>query len=215
MAGKKFDIPESFKPINKVIITPRVGVTVAQSLTLGKVKTNLIRSSVEPRVDLLPDKSTPSAMLGTPVVDQLIIKRNIDSVIGQDQTGDDYLKFDSIVISINQTRNIVKTAIQGRNGTVKEYISDGDFDISINGVITSTYSERTPREELENCYNLFKEPNELVVVSDFLSVFGIQYCVVMNYVFSQVEGSVNQINMDLKLLSDDPIELKLGIDPNA
>ena len=208
--AKQFDIPDSFKVDKKVFITPRQGQITAQSIIVGKIKTNLIRASITPRVDLFPDNSVPSAMLGTPVYDQIIIKREIDSA-----NVNDVFKFESALININQPRNIVKTPIQGRNGTVKEYISDGDYEISVRGIIASDKALRSPREFIESLHNLLLEQNEIVLVSDFIGLFKITYVVVENYNFSQIEGSVNQIQFDIKLISDEPVELKLGIDSNA
>ena len=41
------------------------------------------------------------------------------------------------VIEISNTRNIVKTEIQGRDGTVKEFINNGDYQISIKGILSN------------------------------------------------------------------------------
>jgi hypothetical protein len=38
------------------------------------------------------------------------------------------MKFTSALITVTQQKNIVKTALAGRNGTVKEYMSDGGAD---------------------------------------------------------------------------------------
>ena len=35
------------------------------------------------------------------------------------------------LVTINQEKNIVATPIDGRVGTIKEYISDGDFQITL------------------------------------------------------------------------------------
>lgn len=210
MAKKRFDIPDSFNPTKKVFITPRQGQITAQQVTIGKIKQNLMRSSILPRVDLFPDGSTPSAMLGTPVYDQVILKRDIDS-----SNVDDIFKFDSVLVTVSQSKNIVKTPIQGRNGTVKEYISDGDYDITLKGVIVNENPLRSPLEFIETLHNLLLEQNELSIVSNYIVLFGINYVVIESYNFNQVEGSVNQIQFDMKLLSDEPVELKLGIDPNA
>lgn len=204
------NIPDSFRAAKKVIVTPRTGLTIGRTVALDKVKQGIIGGQVAAKVDLFPDESVKSAQLGTPVVDQVILKTAIDSTADSD-----VFKFDSVLVTVTQTKNIVKTPIQGRNGTVKEYISDGDYDISVKGIIVSTYSERSPREAIEQLVSLLKLPNEIVIECDYLAIFGISYVVVENFNFSQVEGSINQIQMDLKLISDQPVELKLGIDSNA
>ena len=201
-----FKIPASFEPINKVITTPRVGITIGQSQAANRIKSAIIKANITPLQDFAPDGFVNSAMFGTPVYDQVVLKTSIDAV-----NINEVIKFDSVLVTVNQTRNIVTTPIQGRNGTVKEYISDGDFDINISGVLTETHSLRTPKEIIETLYTMLSLPNEIVIVSDFLSLFKIQYAVVRAYKFNQIEGHVNQIQMDINLLSDEPVELKLGI----
>lgn len=211
----KFQIPDSFNPLKKVITTPRTAVTIGLSQASSRTKVKILQSQIDSKYDYFGDASVKGIGLGTPVYDQLVVKRAIDTLPTNEQSGDDFVKFDSVIVTINQTRNIVTTPIQGRNGTVKEYISDGDFEINIKGLVVSTSPQRAPREIMENIANLFSLPNEIVVVSDYISLFKIDYAVVLSYAFSQVEGSLNQIQMDLRLLSDSPIELKLGIDGNA
>ena len=201
-----FKIPASFEPSNKVITTPRVGITIGQSQAVNRIKSAIIKANITPLQDFAPDGFVNSAMFGTPVYDQVVLKTSIDAV-----NINEVIKFDSVLVTVNQTRNIVTTPIQGRNGTVKEYISDGDFDINISGVLTETHSLRTPKEIIETLYTMLSLPNEIVIVSDFLSLFKIQYAVVRAYKFNQIEGHVNQIQMDISLLSDEPVELKLGI----
>jgi hypothetical protein len=215
MAGKRFDIPTFQQVKDKTFATPRLGVTIAVSKGGDIAKRIIIQSQVAKSVDLFPDDSYRSAMLGTPVYDVLVIKKEIDTFIGVAPTGEGYATFEAVLVTINQSINIIKTPIQGRSGTVKEYISDGDYEINIRGIVTSQYAERWPREDMENIASLLTLPNEIVLVSDYISLFKIQYAVVESYSFSQVEGSLNQIQMDLKLISDEPVELKLGIDPDA
>ena len=40
-------------------------------------------------------------------------------------------------MEISNTRNIVKTDIQGRDGSVKEFINNGDYQISIKGILSN------------------------------------------------------------------------------
>ena len=211
----KFNIPDSFQPSKKVITTPQVINNIVRTKVLDGVKRGIIKPQIDAKRDFFPDASVKSAMLGTNVVDQLTIKLEVDTVVGASQSDSTYIKLDAVTMVVTQSKNIVKTPIQGRNGTIKEYISDGDFDITIKGVITSTLPGRSPAEDIDNLVNLMSVPNEIVLVSDFLALFKIQYVVVESYNVSQIEGYTNQVGIDIKLISDEPIELKLGIDPNA
>src|SRR5688572_7578109 len=59
------------------------------------------------------------------------------------------ISFDTVLFTVSQTKNIVKTAIQGRNGTVKQYISDGDYEITIRGIIDAP-NGIYPKIQVEN-----------------------------------------------------------------
>jgi len=61
---------------------------------------------------------------------------------------DDELILESVLIEVRQTKNIQRTPVQGRNGTVKEYIADGDYDITIRGVITTPRINSYPLDEV-------------------------------------------------------------------
>ena len=212
----KFQIPDSFNPLKKVITTPRTIVTIARTQVKDMVTRAIIKTNIARKEDFDYDVgSGTSLMFGTPVFDQLIIKTDIDSLIHQEQTGDNYAKFDTALLTVNQSRNIVRTPIQGRNGTIKEYISDGDYEINVTGLIVSPYSGRVPSIDMENIHNILSLQNELVIVSNYLSLFKISYVVVEAYTFEQIEGSLNQIKFTMRLISDEPIEVQLGIDPDA
>jgi len=212
----KFQIPDSFNPLKKVITTPRTIVTIARTQVKDRVTRAIIKTNIARKEDFDYDVgSGTSLMFGTPVFDQLIIKTDIDSLIHQEQTGDNYAKFDTALLTVNQSRNIVRTPIQGRNGTIKEYISDGDYEINVTGLIVSPYSGRVPSIDMENIHNILSLQNELVIVSNYLSLFKISYVVVEAYTFEQIEGSLNQIKFTMRLISDEPIEVQLGIDPDA
>ena len=211
-----FNIPDSFNPLKKVITTPRTIVTIARTQVKDRVTRAIIQTNIVRKEDFFKDAGAgTSVMFGTPVFDQLIIKTDIDALIHQEQTGDNYVKFDTALLTVNQSRNIVRTPIQGRNGTVKEYISDGDYEINVVGLIVSPYSGRVPMIDMENIHNILALQNEVVIVSNYLSLFKISYVVVEAYTFEQVEGSLNQIKFTMRLISDEPIEVQLGIDPDA
>jgi hypothetical protein len=177
-------MPDRFEIPDNKITTPRKNFTIGLQQSTGRLKAKLISASLPPQ-----ESDTPvalSAYLGTPVYSQFILKKAIDTVVGNEQTGTDYAKFESVIATVNQQRNIIRTPIQGRNGTVKEYIADGDFEISIHGRIIGKFPQKSPAEEVENIVGLLRQPNELIIVSSYLNLFSIQYVVIMDYHFSQV-----------------------------
>jgi hypothetical protein len=115
---------------------------------------------------------------------------------------------DTALFQINQEKIIQKTVIQGRSGSVKEYIADGDFIINIKGIITGDNGVY-PQEEVSNLIKMLKLPIALKVNSQLLSLFDIFSVVVESYNFPQTEGSQSQQLFEINCVSDNPVELKI------
>ncbi len=181
---------------------------------IGDIKSKDSRSDVSVRdiTQNIPERT--KSQLGTSKVGQFIIKTSEDVAIGNDMTsfqnGQGYIVLETALGSISQDRNIIMTPVQGRNGTVKEYISDGDFQISITGKIVDK-DNKFPDDQVQDIANVFKAPNEIVIVNSFLYNFDIKNIVVKSYKIEQIEGADNVYNIVIEMVSDDAIELKLGI----
>lgn len=109
---------------------------------------------------------------------------------------------------VSMARNIIKTAVAGRNGTVKEYMSDGDFNIVIRGVLASQFQNIPPKDSMNQLLGFCNSPVEFDVTSNFLAYFGIYTLVIDSYNFQQLEGKRNVIGFELNCFSDTPIEIK-------
>jgi hypothetical protein len=112
------------------------------------------------------------------------------------------------LIEVSQSKNIVTTAIQGRNGTIKEYISDGDFVINIKGVLTSNAQDVYPTELVKQLLSFCAAPISFGVASSILEKFGIQEIVIQEFSFPQVEGMRNIAPFQIQCLSETPFEIK-------
>ena len=169
-----------------------------------------------------PSDITPyTSYLGTPVWSPLEFMKtsgtSLDNSLGVgEQNGNSQvlLRIDTVLITVNQSRNIVKTPIQGRNGTVKEYISDGDFDIDIKGVIISPYPLVYPREDVRVLIELLGLQKQIPVASDFLQLFDIDSIVIETYSIAEKLGSRNEVPFEIKAISDQAEELLLTTKDN-
>ena len=122
------------------------------------------------------------------------------------------------IMSVTQERNIVETALSGRDGTVKQYISDGDFSISVQAAIANDYLMATnqqyeindayPEGEIKLFIKLLKVKQALEVTSDWLDLFGIKSVVIKSYGFDQ-ETFSNRQTFSMQMLSDEPFEIKI------
>jgi hypothetical protein len=141
------------------------------------------------------------------------------------------------IITVNQEKNIVKTPMEGRDGTIKEYISDGDYSITIEAAVNNynpeavietqddailrtgdlfatpkneyAESQSYPKEKLQEVVKLLQIKDGLIMQNDFLAIFGIKNAVVTNYGMVQ-ETHSNRQSFQIQMLSDEPYEIKIN-----
>lgn len=154
--------------------------------------------------DLNKDKS----LFGLPVFDVLEFDKLEYTELNGNKKSIEKFSLGTVLIDVSMSKNIVTTAIQGRNGTVKEYISDGDYYIMIKGVLVGEGQEVKPQDLKSQLIEFCKAPVEFSVASPLLNDFGVYTIVIDNYNFPQIEGQRNTVPFELYCLSDSPIELK-------
>lgn len=122
------------------------------------------------------------------------------------------------VMTVTQEKNIVATALQGRNGTIKEYISDGDYQIEVAASVQLPTEaggfappDQYPISELRNILEMFRKAESIEVQNDFLQLFGVESAVIQSYSFEQQTHSNRQM-FQATLLSDSAYEIKLKED---
>lgn len=115
------------------------------------------------------------------------------------------LVINDAVCAISRAKNIVTTQMVGMDGTVKEYINEGDYQINIvvgvaavhNGVIVDEY----PEEGLRELRAFFDEKAAINVHSVFLEIFDIGSIVVKSFSVSQDTAS-NYQSVSISAMSD-------------
>jgi hypothetical protein len=126
----------------------------------------------------------------------------------------DGITLDTTVITVNQTKNIVKTAISGRNGTIKEYINDGDYEVQISGILSSGINNVEPKEDIETLIGICQAMASISVgeSNDFLGRLGITELVITGYSFPQKEGFRDNFFFQINAISNKPFELRIKDD---
>lgn len=164
-----------------------------------------------------PDATAFRSYLGTPVYSPLEFLKtagtSLDNSLGVGEAkgnSEVLLRIDTVLFMVSQSKNIVKTPIQGRNGTIKEYISDGDFMIDIRGVIVSPFQEIFPKDEVSLLNELLGLPKSIPIACEFLQIFGIDSIVVEYYNISQKLGSRNEVPFEIQAISDLAEEITLN-----
>lgn len=117
------------------------------------------------------------------------------------------LTVNDAVVTVTQEKHIVRTTLVGLNGTIKEYISSGDYDISISVGIVAVDPEgrivdEYPEEGIRKVREFLDENKAVEVASVFLSIFGIERMVVTRFSLRQETASSRQ-TIEIRALSDD------------
>lgn len=164
------------------------------------------------------DKPDGESYLGTPVFSNLtFIPGSYVDNKGEPQKYGEILKnneiktefvINTVLIDVTQSKQIIKTNIQGLAGTVKEYISKGDYQITIRGALVSESSQTYPKREVQQLREYLEAETSLEIASGFLGdIFKIEQIVVEDFRFIQQEGYLNVQLFEVTAVSDDPVEL--------
>ena len=193
------------------------GKALGAGITIVKQR---IFKTVFTQNDLSQDTPIESSYLGTPIYDNVVLgsindksANNYFNILGE-QKSYKAIKFNEVLMDVSMTKNIISTPIRGRNGTIKQYIGDGDYSILISGTISGKYNESTgawtningnyfPGIELRNMIQICKAGYSIPVNSDFLNIiFGIDRIVITDYRLSQVEGGRYSQPFEINCMSD-------------
>jgi hypothetical protein len=117
------------------------------------------------------------------------------------------LLINDVTMNINLQKQIVKTALVGRKGTIKEYITDGDYQIGMTIGVVAVNSNKElidqyPEKAVTALRNIFELNEALEVSSPFLDAFGINRIVVTGFSAKQMTYANRQV-IEVTALSDD------------
>ena len=188
---------------------PKVITTQGSTVRLtGNLNNFLTKQQEEPA-----DAKESTSYLGTPIYTSLVFKaisgkdlNNIPPDVRQIVSQD--LVLTEVLLTINESKNIKRTALNGRDGTVKEYISDGDYSITVNGKIVSEHPNLFPKEDVKSLRSFMTLKQSLEIGNAFLSLFGITNIVVNDYSFHELQGYRNQIEFRLLMWSDTDFKIE-------
>lgn len=117
------------------------------------------------------------------------------------------------IVTVGQQMNVVKTAITGRRGTVKEYIGQDDYAVTIRAILATDPGAPNrfayPLPEVKALRALVELGVALPVSGFLLDTYGISSLVVVNVRYESLPGFTNLQAYEIECLSDDPIELAI------
>jgi len=152
------------------------------------------------------------SIFGKPIFSNLVLKArdyyNNDNVLID--TWENDIVLDTVLFDVSQTKNIITTQVQGRNGTIKEYISDGDYSLNIKGLLVSNVNNQFPYTQYDELLKALKCNTEIKVESWILKdLWNIEYIVIQNYDILQEVGKQTTVPFEIQALSDVPTEIIL------
>lgn len=144
-----------------------------------------------------PPSALAQSILGTPIYEQITFKDG----------NNEYTLPDWPLIDIAYTKNIIKTPVKGRNGTVKEYINIDDYQIAIRGILINYFTDEYPYDLLSQLQSFCIINKELQVTSPVLNILDIHNVVIADVRYPEVEGYNHIQPFIIQCLSDEPVEL--------
>lgn len=122
-------------------------------------------------------------------------------------TWDDF-EIQDCLLQVSQSKKIIVTEIQGRDGTVKEYIGMDDFQVQIIGRLNGDYGVN-PKEDTATLKKILDAGQPLAVTSWWLQNLGITDIVVKDFNFAQTEGEYSTQYFSINAISDKVVESKI------
>lgn len=156
------------------------------------------------------DKELYRSSLGTPVYTNITFQAGTyETTMPGKTVSYGPVTYEAILITVSQAKKIIKTEIQGRDGTVKEYIGMDDYQVQINGIITGK-NGHFPKDEVAALKKVLDAPVPLEIACTYLETLDIHSLVVDQYEIGQQEGGYSYQTFSIACLSDVPQELRLA-----
>jgi len=154
------------------------------------------------------DKELYRSLLNTPVVSNITFRGDTYTDNNGVEKNFDSITYEAVLLNVSQAKKIIKTEIQGRDGTVKEYIGMDDYQVTINGIITGP-NGRYPVEDVRALKDMLDAPIPIVTICSFLQNLDVHTLVIENYEFPRQEGGYSYQQFNITAVSDVPQELKI------
>lgn len=179
-------------------------------LTINAFGTSNVQASIYTGKITVPEKDQSQVLrkskLGTAIFSDLQFG-DIFIPINGALTQATHVPIDTALFSVNQTKNVVRTSINGRDGTIKEYIGMGDYTINIKGVICGANGVY-PADEVDSLKQFLVYDQSIPILSKFLNeVFDIYEVVILDYDINQEEGGQSYQKFEINCVSEKPVEI--------
>jgi hypothetical protein len=163
------------------------------------------------QVQTLPlPASSITSVLGTPIFEQ--IELTVPAIVSGGKiisAQKSYTLPDWPLFDITGQRTVIKTPMQGRDGTIKQFISDDDYAITIRGFLINYDSWEYPEQQLQELMQVINAKVAIGITSQVFNLLDIHNIVIERWNFPAVEGYPNMQPFELECVSDEPVELEI------
>lgn len=128
---------------------------------------------------------------------------------GSSVDGPERLRYEAVLITVQQEKKIVTTEIAGRDGKIKEYIGLDDYNVTVNGIITGTNGQR-PVDQIIALKKMLDAPISIHVASSYLQMLDINFLVLSSYELDEQEGGYSYQRFAMNFISDIEQEVDFG-----
>jgi len=168
------------------------------AITNLNVNTNLIKSFSDQDFQ----QGIGVSELGTLMYDNVILTLKEEG--GVETT----LTLNAVRFVVSQSKNIVKTQISGRNGTIKEYNNLSDYTVRCEAVLTTPNQRLFPSSQLNDFIKIAKSETEIDVVSRILNEnFRIDSIIIEDYAVQPNTGA-SDVTINFTMISETPFDVK-------
>lgn len=157
----------------------------------------------------------PQSILGTPVLMQVefgqVNYTRLENGQPKSYSFGGMTMPDVTVCEFDTTKKIIKTDVAGRDGTIKEYVGRGDWNVTMRGMITNTknMSNDYPEKEVAAMVALNDVPVAVPIFNKLAEVLGISQLVIVSVQFPPLEGFEGVQPFVIQALSDEPFEITI------
>lgn len=157
-----------------------------------------------------PDQGVSMSSFGTQVMTNITFKSvSYTNLITNTTITTPEVVYELVLMSVNQDKNIVKSDLQGLDGSIKEYIGQKDFAVVINGIINGG-NGIFPRSDMSALTTVMNAPVAFPIVCQYLNDAGIYNLVIASYSYGQEAGGYSKQPFTLNCISDKLTILELS-----
>lgn len=124
------------------------------------------------------------------------------------ETNEADLFLSNALISINRTKNVIQTVVQGRDSSIKEFINNGDYTIAVTGFLHQK-GFRYPIDKVIEFTRFMDKNVSLKIQHEVLNAIGVYEIVILDHSIPK-SPQINIQSFSFNAVSDKPLPLKIA-----